>query len=549
MIGRELIYTIAMQLNSHGSFKAISFCKFRFGTGFRPGFHFGRVALGLAILVPFFLVTAHVHGNGWEHAAIPFDALVKALDFEVPEMRRRAARSLGFRGQPEAVGPLLQCLSKPEKNHQVRAALYLALGNLRDRRALPVLSACLNNESRDELRSVCVSALGSIGEKSALPQILAALENDPSILVQNSAVDALSNFSEQSAVKRLSALVAGGDNQIFRQRAIRALGRTGSASAVQPLLQALKTSSDDSERVLVVSALMGLRSKKAVMPLKTLLQKSTDPRLRTQIVIALGAIDDGSIYPTLIELLSDRAPAVRYFAVKGLHDQGLREAVLPISRLSMEISRHLDNHTTQELLSEPLPVLADLSFQLAALEAITDLGATQGIEALLMAARPRHIPRDSSTALKIAEGFYRQRRAALYGLGYTRSREAVRFLAGDNGVGDPDFRLRAVAARSIGVLGFSDALEVMIVCLDDPMAEVRWTAATVLGLLKDKAAVVPLLQHLSDKNSEVRRQAAFSLGFLGDPRAYDKLSRLVEEDENQNVQTAAAFSIQLLKKP
>ena len=537
-----------MQLKSPGTFRAISFCNFRIGKGFRPGIQFGRVALGLSILVPFILVTAQVHGNGWEHAAIPFEALVKALDFEAPEMRMRAAKSLGFRGQPEAVGPLLQCLSKPEKNHRVRAALYSALGRLGDRRALPALSACLNSESRDELRGVCVSALGSIGEKSALPQILAALENDSSILVQNSAVDALGNFSVLSAVKRLSVLVAGGDNQMFRQRAIRALGRTGSASAVQPLLQALKTASNDSERVWIVSALTALRSKEAVMPLKTLLQKSTDPRLRTQIVVALGAIDDGSTYPTLIELLRDRAPAVRYFAVKGLHNQGPREAALPISRISLEISRHLDNHTTQELLSEPLPVLADLSFQLAALEAISDLGASLGLEALLMAARPRHIPRDSSIALKIAEGFYRQRRAALYGLGYTQSREAARFLEGENGVRDPDFRLRAVAARSIGVLGFSDALKVMIVCLDDPMAEVRWTAATVLGRLKDKAAVEPLLQRLSDENSEVRRQAALSLGFLGDPLAYDKLSRLVDEDKNKNVQTAAAFSIQLLKR-
>ena len=84
-------------------------------------------------------------------------------------------------------------------------------------------------------------------------------------------------------------------------------------------------------------------------------------------------------------------------------------------------------------------------------------------------------------------------------------------------------------------------------CLDDPMAEVRWTAATVLGRLKDNVAVKPLIKRLSDQNSEVRRQAALSLGFLGDPIAHDNLSRLMKEDENKNVQTAAAFSIQLIK--
>ena len=538
-----------MQLTSHGIFRAICFFNFKFVTGCRIGINFNRVVLGLPILVLFILITVQVHGNGWEHTAIPFEALVKALDFEVPEMRMRAAQSLGVRGQSEAVEPLLQCLSKPEKNHLVRVALYSALGQLRDRRALTALSACLNNETREELRSVCVSALGSIAEGSALPKIMSILETDSSILVQISAIDALGNFSELSAVKRLSNLVANGDNQMFRQRAIRALGQTGSVSAAKPLLQALTTSSNDSERVLIVSALTGLRSKEAVMPLKTLLLESTNPRLHTQIVIALGAIDDGSTYPTLIELLKDQVPAVRYFAVKGLHDQGRREAAIPISRLSLNISQYLDNLTTRELLSEPVPVLADLSFQVAALEAITDLGASHGLQAMLLAARPRQISRDSSTALKLAEGFYRQRRAALYGLGYTRSQEAGRFLAGENGIGDPDFRLRAIAARSLGVLGFTGAVEVLITCLDDPMAEVRWTAATVLGRLKDNAAVEPLLKRLSDQNSEVRRQAALSLGFLGDPIAYDNLRRLMEEDENKNVQTAAAFSIQLIKSP
>ena len=122
------------------------------------------------------------------------------------------------------------------------------------------------------------------------------------------------------------------------------------------------------------------------------------------------------------------------------------------------------------------------------------------------------------------------------------------FLAGKAGIADPDFRLRAAAVRSLGVLGFPDAVDLVIHNLDDPVAEVRWTAATVLGRLHDPKAVKPLIRKLSDINSEVRVQAALSLGFLGDPIASDKLKRLAREDQNKKVQTAAAYSLQIIKK-
>jgi HEAT repeat protein len=500
----------------------------------------------VSLLVTF--MTTPLLGNGWEHGAIPFEALVEALEFESPEMRMRAAQSLGVRGQTEAVEPLLKCLAKPEENPFVRSTLYIALGKLGDRRALPALTICLDKETRAELRSDCVTALGMLGEKRTLPLLLTTLKKDSSLLVQSSAVEALGGFSEEPAVQTLAALVTSDSNRNLRQRAIQALGRTGSQAAVKPLLKALSVARNDKERLIIVRALTILRSSEATEALTELLHKTEDPQLRAQIVIALGAARDGDAYPILIEMLSDKVPAVRYFAVKSLDDQGRQEAVLPICRQSLEISQRLEQRSIQKLLSAPVAVLADLSFQVVALQAITNLDAPKGVQALLHAARPCSIPRDSATALKIAEGFYRQRRAALYGLGYTHSQKAASFLTGEAGIGDSDFRLRAVAVRSIGVLGFPDAADNVLVCLNDPVAEVRWTAASVLGRLGNRKAVAPLMERLSDTNSEVRRQAALSLGYLGDHLAYEELSRLAMEDLNENVQTAAAYSLRLLTK-
>jgi HEAT repeat protein len=523
-------------------FKKISMPKLR------HKLRFSRAAITLPLLIIIICMTTRSYGNGWEHGAIPYEALVKALEFESPDMRLRAAQSLGIRGQTEAVEPLLKCLAKPEEKPFVRSAVYIALGKLGDRRGIPVLTACLDEEMREELRSDCVTALGMIGDDGTLTQLLTALKEDSAFLVQSSVVDALGGFSEELAVQTLAALVTEDGNRHLRQRAIRALGKTGSQAAVKPLLKALSVSRSDNERLLIVRALTDLRSAEASASLTKLLHKTENPQLRTQIVIALGTIRDGDVYPILMAMLTDKVPAVRYFAVKSLHDQGRPEAAMSISRLSLEISGRLAKRSTQELLADPVPVIADLSFQVVALQAITDLDAYKGLPALLHAARPRPIPLDSALALKIAEGFYRQRRVALNGLGYTRSREAAAFLAGQDGIGDPDFRLRAVAVRSLGVLSFSDASEKVIVCLNDPVAEVRWTAAAILGRLKDHKAVGPLMAQLSDVNSEVRRQAVLSLGYLGDRLAYDKVSRLAADDGSETVRAAAAYSLQLLAK-
>lgn len=180
-------------------------------TRFRTGIHISRIVIGLSFSGLLISITNQLHGNGWEHGAIPFEALVKALAFEAPAMRMRAAQSLGARGQSEGVEPLLQCLLEPEKNPLVRSAIYTALGKLRDGRGIPPLAVCLTEETREELRSDCVSALGKIAAKNTLPEILIALKEDSSFLVQSSAVDALGSFSDS-----IGAFIGNRKKQIFR---------------------------------------------------------------------------------------------------------------------------------------------------------------------------------------------------------------------------------------------------------------------------------------------------------------------------------------------
>ncbi|MCB2101402.1 MAG: HEAT repeat domain-containing protein, partial [Rhodobacterales bacterium] len=131
-----------------------------------------RSTLSLLALVGL-LAAAPAMANGWEHGAIPFTALTDALKTGDDATRARAARSLGFRGQREAVPPLLAALARGDDSPQARSAYYLALGRLGDPRALPALAACLDGgEARRELRADCAGALGLVGDPAGLSALL-----------------------------------------------------------------------------------------------------------------------------------------------------------------------------------------------------------------------------------------------------------------------------------------------------------------------------------------------------------------------------------------
>ena len=126
-----------------------------------------RVGGAAAALVLVVLIEAPgpATANGWEHGAVPYRILIEALSLESAHIREQAAHSMGFRGQPEAGGPLVERLALPEPDGGVRQAIYVALGQLGGPEALPTLTACLAEESA---ASRCVT-LGTTLEDRADP--------------------------------------------------------------------------------------------------------------------------------------------------------------------------------------------------------------------------------------------------------------------------------------------------------------------------------------------------------------------------------------------
>ena len=483
--------------------------------------------------------------NGWEHGTVPFSALTAALRMRSAELRAKAAESLGFRGEARGVPPLLALLEGDEPSHRVRAVVYESLGRLGDARALPVLRRCLMHESREELRGACVAALGGIGGAESLGLVIDAFRDDAHDLVRNRAVDALGAFAEPESLRVLESVV-GSEVPGLRYRAIRALGRTGARAAAAPLLSRLPLAVDDAERAAIVEALARVRDSSAVDALLRELEGGPAPALRARIALALAAIRAPSAYDALVEMLSDPLSAVQFYALRGLRELGRPEAAGDVLRFYQATAKRLSERSPEDLVKNAPAVLAALRLQVEALRTLLDLDPERGVGAFLDGARASEIPRDSQTALRVAEAYYERNRIALHGLGYCHSPDAGSLLAGDGGIAHPDPRLRAVAVRSLAVHGGPDVAAALIPLLDDPVPEVRWTAASALGRVANPVANAPLREVLADEFSEVRRQAALSLGYLGAGTARASLLELASGDPVAAVREAAAYAAGLL---
>ena len=486
-----------------------------------------------------------VLANGWEHGAIPFEALVKALTAGDSPTRKQAAHSMGARGQREAVPHLIERLTDGESDPAVRGEIYGAFGRLGDGRALSPLKDCLAEETRVELRATCAAALGGLGSEAALKVLLGQMATGKERLVRQRSVDALGHFLEPSALEALTE-IAGGADRDLAVRAVAALGRSGRPEAAAPVLDYLSMAQTDEERLTAVSALMRIGAPESIEPLSRLLQETKSDALRMSVTIALGAARDGQALPTLVRLLDDPAPGVAYRALAALSEIGATEAAPAVARKAGGLAARLAKAAPEELLAAPGVWLDDLALLEKALRTLTEVEAAAGIEAMLVAAARKDVGSGSAAALALSEALYQVRRRALYGLGYTKSPAAAELLRGSAGVKDSDFRLRAVALRSLGVLGGHANAHAVAHYLTDASAEVRWTAAEVLGRLGHKDDGPALAEALEDPVGEVRRQAALALGYLGVADARPALIGRAEGDADPRVRAAAAYAVSLL---
>jgi predicted RNA-binding protein with PIN domain len=118
---------------------------------------------------------------------------------------QRAARWLGQHGGEEALEPLKDALTHSDA--RVRAAALLALADLGDRRALPVLCERLVHDGASLAREAAAQSLGRIGDRSVEKALEAAAGADVKSKVRKAARDALAQIRARQPGRSQSSRV------------------------------------------------------------------------------------------------------------------------------------------------------------------------------------------------------------------------------------------------------------------------------------------------------------------------------------------------------
>lgn len=148
-----------------------------------------------------------------------------------------AAQELGGSGAPNAADPLIEALALGTWPEVAQAAI-LALGRLRESRAVPLLTLYAGNRN-EVTRTAAVTALAQIPDDRAAGALFERL-GDASPKVRAAAAAGLAERKDRRAVNRLTKLFARGD-----EAAAAALGALAPADAVPGLAELQGRVSDD----------------------------------------------------------------------------------------------------------------------------------------------------------------------------------------------------------------------------------------------------------------------------------------------------------------
>ena len=420
-----------------------------------------------------------------------------------------AAQLLGELNARPAVGPLIARLK--HKTPLVRQASAESLGEIGDRRAVKPLIALLAGEREEQVVRDADLALGRLRDPRAIATLIKGLEND---FTCSAAAVALTKFGS-AAVQPLCAAYRSQDSTV-REGAVEALGGIPDPRATAVLIRALRDADSDIRRV----AAGGLGQRKAVSALPGLTAALKDPTapVRDSAAMALVKIGDRRAAGSLAAASKDKRGGNQ--AAFALAQMGDARAVGPLVAILKRCDER-DSRTAASALGR---------------------AGKPGISALLGLARDRNAkvrrlaveelafskdPRAVSTMLTaMSDSDAEVRIAAASAFDLHGDKKAARPLIGL--LKDRNARVRGQAASSLGRSFDSSAVEPLIAALKDEDEGVRFWA--VESLSRNKACSTQILAPLlKDWDSNVRWNALRALGTLNDPRAVDALIAVLRD--------------------
>jgi HEAT repeat protein len=152
-----------------------------------------------------------------------FDTLSHKLDDDLPQIRAKAAESLGKIGDRIAVETLINHLLN-ETDLETQRTIIKSLGQIGQESVIPHLAPFLA-DNEPTIRIATATALGQIGTEKVLSYLLQSL-TDQNPKVRTVAAIALGEIGTEATLAELSQACSDPDDEV-RLSAVDALGKIG----------------------------------------------------------------------------------------------------------------------------------------------------------------------------------------------------------------------------------------------------------------------------------------------------------------------------------
>jgi HEAT repeat protein len=297
--------------------------------------------------------------------------LLPLVDADDAVVCAAALRAIGASRDPAAVMPLLGKLASVEFPDARKGDLVVALGELRDARAVDALIRIAKGRDEDKTRRLyAADALGKIGDRRALPVLLGIFDEDDALL-RAYAASALAAFGMGEALPSLLAGLRDANVKV-RLQCTKALGRplepADAAQAVPILRWKAENDPERTVRLESVRTLGEIADGPSVAFLETLLANRTaaldareaalsallartgaspailatveqeiaakDQKPIEMIARVLSLAKGAAIGPALMRLLDCQSYTVRIWAVRGLAANGVTAALGRVGELA-----------------------------------------------------------------------------------------------------------------------------------------------------------------------------------------------------------------------
>lgn len=462
--------------------------------------------------------------------------MLEALKDENENVRATAVEHLGMIGDPAVVDALIDILESGDLWTAYPATD--ALGKIGNKKAIPTLVKTLSVRT---LRTPAMRALSKFSEPEILKHIVPLL-GDHSKTTQEEAVKAVKNFYHNGIKEEL---IAQGIKNVFGDRSIE-------------VLVSHAWSTDSEVRISAIFLLGIMKDQSAIAPLLEVSLEEDFAEDVKRALVFIGRDKPGIIMPLLetsslyqkrfvCDVASEIAAPLFFNVFKEfLKDEDGHIRAIAIKGLS-KIGDLKAINLIKQLLSDPYDdVQEDAVKALCSLRsgidvnefvnAVNDKNPVIRKNAVMILGEIDAAGAIDKIGFALKDGDVRVRQAVVQALSRINKGDSVKYLT--LALTDENSDIRASAALSLGNMKCAGAVESLLLLLNDSDDMVRASAVKALGSIGDRNTVRDIVKMFSDKNGLVAASAIEALSIIGGEEAKTALVKMLSSKDKEIKRTA-----------